>query len=99
MPYVLFPSEHTGLPPGEVTLAEVLKSAGYATACIGKWHLGWRKELRPNQQGSMSSFGLLHTNDIEEWAVGRPFHQLSAFEPIQLREGDRVVESPSIWRS
>ncbi len=94
VPYVLFPSEHTGLPPGEVTLAEVLKSAGYATACIGKWHLGWRKELRPNQQGFDEFFGLLHTNDIEEWTVGRPFHQLSAFEPIQLREGDRVVESP-----
>jgi arylsulfatase A-like enzyme len=94
VPYVLFPSEHTGLPPGEITIVEVLKSVGYATACIGKWHLGWRKELRPQQQGFEEFYGLLHTNDIEEWAVGRRFQQLSTFEPLQLRDGDRVIESP-----
>jgi arylsulfatase A-like enzyme len=94
VPYVLFPSEHTGLPPGETTLAEVLKPAGYATACVGKWHLGWRKEFRPQQQGFDEYFGLLHTNDVTEWKVGEAFHQLSTFEPLELREGDRVVESP-----
>ncbi len=94
VPYVLFPSEHTGLPPSEVTVAEVLKTAGYATACVGKWHLGWHKELRPQQQGFDEFFGLLHTNDTEEWEVGQPFMQLSMFEPLQLRDGDRVVESP-----
>jgi len=94
VPYVLFPSEHTGLPPSEVTIAEVLKSAGYATACVGKWHLGWHRELRPQHQGFDEFFGMLHTNDTEEWTVDRPFHQLSMFEPMQLREGDRVVESP-----
>src|SRR6476661_5347359 len=41
VPYVLFPAEHHGLPPDEITLADVLKARGYATACIGKWHLGW----------------------------------------------------------
>ena len=40
VPYVLFPTEHTGLPASEVTLAELLQPAGYATACVGKWHLG-----------------------------------------------------------
>jgi len=94
VPYVLFPGEHTGLPPEEVTLPELLKSAGYATACVGKWHLGWRRELRPQTQGFDEFFGLLHTNDTEEWTVGRPFHQLSTFEPLQLRDGDRVIESP-----
>jgi arylsulfatase A-like enzyme len=74
VPYVLFPTEHTGLPPDEVTLAELLGSAGYATACVGKWHLGWRRELRPQQQGFDEYFGLLHTNDAEQWAVGAPFH-------------------------
>src|SRR4051812_44405891 len=33
LPYVLFPTEHTGLPPGEITLAELLQEQGYATAC------------------------------------------------------------------
>ena len=94
VPYVLFPSEHTGLPPGEVTLAELLKPAGYATACVGKWHLGWHREMRPQQQGFDEYFGLLHTNDVEEWTPGTEFRQLSMFEPLQLREGDRVVESP-----
>src|SRR6187549_2553678 len=37
---VLFPKSKGGLPPSEVTLAETLKGAGYATAHIGKWHLG-----------------------------------------------------------
>lgn len=94
VPYVLFPSEHTGLPASEVTIAEVLKAVGYATACVGKWHLGWRKEMRPQQQGFDEFFGLLHTNDTEEWKVGQPFLQLSMFESLQLRDGDRVVESP-----
>lgn len=94
VPYVLFPSEHTGLPPSETTIAEVLKQAGYATACVGKWHLGWRQELRPQQQGFDEFFGLLHTNDTEEWGIGQPFTQLSMFEPLQLRDGDRVVQSP-----
>jgi len=94
VPYVLFPTEHTGLPPSEITLAEVLKPAGYATAIIGKWHLGWRSELRPQQQGFDEVFGVRHSNDSEEWIPGKAFHQLSDFEPLTLRDGDRVIESP-----
>src|SRR5438270_441106 len=58
VPYVLFPAEHTGLPPGEITLAELLKERGYATACIGKWHLGWDRAFRPLAQGFDVFFGL-----------------------------------------
>jgi len=94
VPYVLFPTEHTGLPPGEVTLAELLKPTGYATACVGKWHLGWRRELRPQRQGFDEYFGLLHTNDAEPWVAGAPFRQLGMMEPLSLRDGDRVVEAP-----
>ena len=42
LPRVLFPNDNVGLNPNEITIAELLKSAGYATACIGKWHLGHR---------------------------------------------------------
>src|SRR5262249_41609536 len=91
---VLFPTEHTGLPPRETTLPEVLKPAGFASVCIGKWHLGWRRELRPQVHGFDEFFGLLHTNDVEEWKPGAAFHQLSMFGPLELREGDRVVEAP-----
>ena len=94
VPYVLFPAEHYGLPSKEVTLAEILKASGYATGMVGKWHLGWRRELRPTQQGFDEYFGLLHTNDIEEWGIGKAFHQLSAFEPLTLREGDKIIEQP-----
>ena len=48
---------HVGMSPGEVTIAEVLKAAGYATGHVGKWHLGYTPETMPNGQGFDSSFG------------------------------------------
>jgi len=46
-----------GMAPEQVTIAEVLKGAGYATAHIGKWHLGYTPETMPNNQGFDYSFG------------------------------------------
>ncbi len=46
-----------GLPPKEITLAEMFKAAGYATAHIGKWHLGYTSDKMPNAQGFDYSFG------------------------------------------
>ncbi len=46
-----------GLPPAEVTLAEMLRDAGYATGHVGKWHLGFTPETMPNGQGFGESFG------------------------------------------
>lgn len=46
-----------GMPTDEVTIAETLKSAGYATGHIGKWHLGYTPETMPNGQGFDSSYG------------------------------------------
>ncbi|MCB0666213.1 MAG: sulfatase-like hydrolase/transferase [Saprospiraceae bacterium] len=46
-----------GLPPEEITMAEVFKNAGYATAHIGKWHLGYTPDKMPNAQGFDYSFG------------------------------------------
>jgi arylsulfatase A len=94
VPYVLFPAEHTGLPPEEVTLAEALKAQGYATICIGKWHLGWDKVHRPQQQGFDEFFGLPYSNDSNEWPVGAPFIQVMGLEPLPLMDGDKVVEAP-----
>lgn len=53
-----------GLPPEEITLAETLKEAGYATACIGKWHLGHLPEFLPTRQGFDSFFGIPYSNDM-----------------------------------
>ncbi|MEM1097103.1 MAG: sulfatase-like hydrolase/transferase [Bacteroidota bacterium] len=46
-----------GMPTTEVTIAEMLQAAGYATAHIGKWHLGYTPETMPNGQGFDYSFG------------------------------------------
>ncbi len=46
-----------GLPPEQITMAEIFQGAGYATAHIGKWHLGYTPEKMPNSQGFDHSFG------------------------------------------
>lgn len=94
VPYVLFPAEHTGLPPDEVTLAELLKPRGYATACIGKWHLGWDRPFRPTRQGFDEFLGLPYSNDSNEWPVGEPFMQVMGLQPLLLVDGERIVEAP-----
>lgn len=62
--WVLFPGMHKGLNPDEVTVAEVLKSKGYRTACIGKWHLGDQPEFLPTRQGFDTYFGIPYSNDM-----------------------------------
>ena len=56
----------TGIHPDELTIAELLKDNGYATACIGKWHLGFQEPLLPRNQGFDHYFGLLHNLDPVE---------------------------------
>ena len=64
IPHVLFPGNAEGLSPNEVTVAEVLKAEGYATAVVGKWHLGDQPEFLPNRQGFDLHFGLPYSNDM-----------------------------------
>ena len=78
-----------GLNPKEVTIAEVLKSAGYATGMFGKWHLGDQAEFLPTRQGFDEFFGLPYSHDIH------PFHMNNKkynFPPLPLLEGEKVVE-------
>ena len=51
--------ENFGLPVGEATLADHFLRAGYATALIGKWHLGWKPEFHPLERGFQEFFGFL----------------------------------------
>ncbi len=62
---VLFPDSKFGLPPGEITLAEQLKKAGYQTACIGKWHLGHKQPYLPTEHGFDYYFGIPYSNDMD----------------------------------
>ena len=62
--HVLFPSSTKGLNPTEHTIADHLKSQGYATACFGKWHLGHHPETLPQQNGFDTYFGIPYSNDM-----------------------------------
>ena len=62
---VLFPDSKNGLPPSEITLAEQLKSVGYQTAAIGKWHLGHKEQYMPNNHGFDYYFGIPYSNDMD----------------------------------
>ena len=62
--YVLGPGSNVGLNLQEVTIAELLKSIGYATAAVGKWHLGDDKTFLPTRQGFDQYFGLPYSNDM-----------------------------------
>ncbi|KKK63192.1 hypothetical protein LCGC14_2996750, partial [marine sediment metagenome] len=65
---VLFPDSAGGLPQREVTLAEALKDLGYATAAIGKWHLGHLPAYLPTSNGFDSYFGIPYSNDMDRVA-------------------------------
>lgn len=64
MPGVLGPHTKTALHPDEVTIADLLKTQGYATACVGKWHVGDTPETLPTKQGFDSYLGLPYSNDM-----------------------------------
>jgi arylsulfatase A-like enzyme len=94
VPYVLFPAEHHGLPEAEITLAEWLRERGYATACIGKWHLGADAPFHPQRHGFDLFYGVPYSNDALEWPLGEPFQQVMGLEPLPLLEGAQIVEAP-----
>jgi arylsulfatase A-like enzyme len=60
-PYQKYPSKNDvqkqGLPPSEITIAEILKASGYATAWIGKWHLGYHEPVLPGNFGFDYQYG------------------------------------------
>ena len=79
----------TGLHSDELTIAELLKSGGYATACIGKWHLGFHKQFLPRNQGFDHYFGLLHNLDPVEVIY---FKDQGG---VPLMRNDAVVKRPA----
>ena len=89
---VLFPDSSGGLAPSETTLAEALRERGYATALVGKWHLGHLPRFLPTAQGFDGFFGLPYSNDMrpenEHWDYAR-----ENFPPLPLLEGARTVET------
>ena len=65
VPSVLFPDRGKGgLPPEQVTIAEMLNTVGYNTAAVGKWHLGDELKYLPTNQGFDSYYGIPYSNDM-----------------------------------
>jgi arylsulfatase A-like enzyme len=75
--HVLYSLSRNGLNPDEVTIAEVLKARGYATAMLGKWHLGDMPPFLPTKQGFDSWMGTPYSNDMK---------------PQVLMRGEQVIE-------
>ena len=78
---VLRSDSQWGLHPDEITIAEILKGQGYATACVGKWHLGHLPPFLPTYQGFDSYFGIPYSNDMK---------------PTPLMRNEDVVEEPAV---
>ncbi len=88
---------HGALPPGskigisdlEVTLAEMAKSRGYATAVYGKWHLGDRPQFLPTRHGFDEYFGLPYSGDM--WPH-HPEAKPGAYPPLPLYDGEKQIK-------
>ncbi|MCB1120633.1 MAG: sulfatase [Verrucomicrobiae bacterium] len=79
----------SGIHPQELTMGELFQKEGYKTACIGKWHLGFREPFLPKNQGFDYYFGLLHNLDPVEVVY---------FEDeggVPLMRNDEVVKRPA----
>jgi arylsulfatase A-like enzyme len=69
------------MPQTEITLAQVLKSGGYATGMVGKWHLGHKPGSLPTERGFDEYYGIPYSNDMR---------------PVQVLEGSEVTEYPVV---
>ena len=102
---VLFPGDREGLNPAETTIADMFKEAGYATACVGKWHLGHHPEFLPTRQGFDSYFGIPYSNDMShpegtkrpkygQWDTYWKDRQSSALWKTPLLRDEEIIEHP-----
>src|SRR5258708_38256786 len=71
-----------------MTLAHVLKQSGYATGCIGKWHLGDLPQYRPLLHGFDSYYGLLYSNDMAEQFIP------NVKSHVSLYRNEEAIEVP-----
>ena len=81
LPGVLFPASPAGISDKERTVAQLLKDRGYATMCIGKWHLGDQPEFLPTRHGFDQYLGLPYSNDMRT-------------PPLPLLCDEKVIEAP-----
>ncbi len=102
---VLFPNSKGGLPADELTIAELLKTKGYATAAIGKWHLGHLPQYLPTSHGFDSYWGIPYSNDMDAVKGFPNYRQASRKDPhyfapteqyqAPIMHNEKVVEKPA----
>ena len=91
VPGVFFPAGKNGLNPEEHTVADYLRESGYATICVGKWHLGDQREFLPTNNGFDGYYGIPYSNDMARTnsTDGRSVHPLMRdTEPEELLENE-----------
>ncbi len=91
--WVLFPGNQRGLNPKEITIAEIMKGQGYATGCIGKWHLGDQKKFLPTRQGFDSYFGIPYSNDMGAMNGAGEVVTNRGYPPLPLLRDEEVIET------
>jgi len=94
---VMMPRALTGLPENEVTLPQILKSEGYGTAMVGKWHLGHHKQYLPTSRGFDYYLGLTMSVD-QGFTFGNTSwlneNVKSVQVPLPLMENENIIEQP-----
>lgn len=101
--HVLFPDSPNGLPLEELTIAEILKPQGYASAAIGKWHLGHLPKFLPKQQGFDYYYGIPYSNDMDsnQWneylkrSEDPEYFSNTEFFNVPLIENNKEIERPA----
>jgi arylsulfatase A len=94
LPAVIFPAARVGLSAEENTVAALLKKQGYATLCVGKWHVGDQPEFLPTRRGFDHYFGLPYSNDMGgEWDGAEDAPAGKRRPPLPLVCDEQVVET------
>ncbi len=91
---VLFPNSPGGLPAEEWTIAELLKQAGYKTACIGKWHLGHLPEYMPLRHGFDYFYGFPYSNDMSRKEQIKMGNEKYPYEYVLYEQEKEIIREP-----
>jgi len=88
LPAVINQRSAIGISDYEITMAQMLKTRGYATGCIGKWHLGWQTPFLPTRHGFDYYYGIPYSNDMngsDREPPGPP-----------LMRNEKIIEQPAV---
>ena len=97
---VLFPDSEGGIQESELTIAELLKTRNYSTACIGKWHLGHLPQYSPNANGFDYYYGIPYSNDMDR-NKDYPYERFQKTNPdirgfnVPIMRNGKEIERPA----